>query len=230
MTADGQDIPMVTPVLTTKLHVPSVGHSLVPRRRLIEHLDQRLKRRLSLVSAQAGFGKTTLLVEWVQGLLADGSSPVRVGWLSLDDGDNVLARFFAYLVAAFQQTDESVGQPGWGGAAEVAALEARTEGWIVGPQMAAFSLQGQGPDIIRRARPESIQTFAGSHRFVLDYLTSEVLDRQPPDVQGRFAPTARTSTASRGPQPVSRNRASPVARQADQAALRGLLCKPGTLT
>ena len=61
--------------------------------------------------------------------------------------------------------------------ADVAALEERTEGWIAGLQMAALSLQG------RVDRSGFVQAFTGSHRFVLDYLIEEVLDRQPSDVQ-----------------------------------------------
>jgi LuxR family maltose regulon positive regulatory protein len=60
---------------------------------------------------------------------------------------------------------------------DVAALEARTEGWIAGLQLAALSMQGQSD-------PTSfIQSFSGSHRFVLDYLLEEVLDRQPGEIQ-----------------------------------------------
>jgi LuxR family maltose regulon positive regulatory protein len=64
---------------------------------------------------------------------------------------------------------------------DVAALEARTEGWIAGLQMAALSLQGQS--LQTAARSEFIAAFSGSHRFVLDYLVEEVLERQPPALQ-----------------------------------------------
>lgn len=60
---------------------------------------------------------------------------------------------------------------------DVVALEARTEGWIAGLQLAALSMQG------RRDTHEFVQAFTGSHRFVLDYLVEEVLNRQPPDIQ-----------------------------------------------
>jgi LuxR family maltose regulon positive regulatory protein len=64
-------------------------------------------------------------------------------------------------------------------AEQIAALEQRTEGWIVGLQMAALSLRGQGEAQI----DQFVRSFAGSHRYVLDYLTDEVLRRQPPGIQ-----------------------------------------------
>ena len=64
-------------------------------------------------------------------------------------------------------------------AEQIAALERRTEGWIVGLQMAALSLRGRGEAQV----DHFVRSFAGSHRYVLDYLTDEVLQRQPPDVQ-----------------------------------------------
>ena len=69
-------------------------------------------------------------------------------------------------------------------AADIAALDDRTEGWIVGLQMAALSMQG------RNDAPAFIRAFHGSHRFILDYLVEEVLDRQPPDVQDFLHQTA----------------------------------------
>jgi LuxR family maltose regulon positive regulatory protein len=279
---------MVTPILTTKLHIPPLRRSLVPRQQLLERLDQGLHRKVTLVSAPAGFGKTTLLGEWIQSLEARAAPPVRMAWVSLDDGDNDPARFSAYLAAALQPTDESAGLTGGhpfelagtflqeshliklvnqaavlpqalvlvlddyhmitsqvihdavtflvdhlpehlhlvlatradpplplarlraGGhlielrqndlrftaeeasaflnnimeldlsAQDVAALAARTEGWIAGLQMAALSLQG--PRSHPTTRSESIQAFTGSHRFILDYLVEEVLEQQPPAV------------------------------------------------
>jgi len=87
---------MATPLLTTKLHIPPVRPELVSRPRLIERLNEGLMRRLTLVSAPAGFGKTTLLSEWVH------SCGRPVAWVSLDGDDNDLARFLAYFVAALQ--------------------------------------------------------------------------------------------------------------------------------
>ncbi|MGC9332706.1 MAG: hypothetical protein ACP5JJ_01045, partial [Anaerolineae bacterium] len=59
---------MVTPILTTKLYTPSLRRNLVPRQRLLERLDHGLHCKLTVVSAPAGFGKTTLLAEWIQSL------------------------------------------------------------------------------------------------------------------------------------------------------------------
>jgi LuxR family transcriptional regulator, maltose regulon positive regulatory protein len=90
---------MPAPILAAKLYVPPAQPAAVTRSRLIEHLDEGLHRRLTLVSAAAGFGKTTILGEWVTG------SGRPVAWLSLDDGDSDPARFLAYLVAALQTID-----------------------------------------------------------------------------------------------------------------------------
>ena len=88
---------MATPLLTTKLYIPPVRPELVSRPRLIERLNAGLHHKLTLISAPAGFGKTTLLSEWAAGC----ERPVA--WVSLDEGDNDPARFLAYFVAA-QQT------------------------------------------------------------------------------------------------------------------------------
>ncbi|TCC19378.1 LuxR C-terminal-related transcriptional regulator [Kribbella speibonae] len=86
---------MPTTVLATKLFPPARRSGLVGRPRLVARLDSTLEpgHRLALVSAPAGFGKTTLVAEWAAG-------HERVGWLSLDDGDNALPRFLAHLWAA----------------------------------------------------------------------------------------------------------------------------------
>jgi LuxR family maltose regulon positive regulatory protein len=265
---------MKAPLLAAKLYIPPVRPDLVPRARLIERLDEglRLGRKLTLVSAPAGFGKTTLVSAWVR---AVREPPLRVAWLSLDEGDNDPARFLAYLAAALQtvgvQVDEDIAatesfltalvnqangvspfllvlddyhfitaQPvhdaltffldhlpgamhlviatradpplpvarlrGRGQltelrladlrftpdeaslflgqamglsltAEDVAALAARTEGWIAGLQMAALSLQGKD-DVSR-----FVAAFTGSNRYILDYLLEEVLRREPEQVQ-----------------------------------------------
>jgi LuxR family maltose regulon positive regulatory protein len=105
---------MSTPLLATKLYIPPLRANLVPRQRLVERLDEAMRsgHRLGLVSAPAGFGKTTLLSEWAVGAehaapLPD--APLRVGWLSLDGEDNDPARFLTYLLAALGQIDASIG-------------------------------------------------------------------------------------------------------------------------
>jgi LuxR family maltose regulon positive regulatory protein len=270
---------MATPLLTTKLYIPPARPDWVPRPRLIERLNNGLQRKLTLVSAPAGFGKTSLLSEWTQ------QRTWPVAWVSLDAGDSDPARFWVYLIAALQTINRDIGEaalaalqspqqppieplltglinelarvpnplvlvlddvhlvigqpvsegivflldnlpphvhlilssradPPWPLARlrarremtelrtrdlrftseetasflndvmrldlspeDVAALKARTEGWIVGLQMAALSMHG------RRDAPAFIKALSGSHRFILDYLVEEVLDRQAPDVQ-----------------------------------------------
>jgi LuxR family maltose regulon positive regulatory protein len=282
---------MATPLLTTKLYVPPARPGLVPRPRLIERLTGGLQGRLILLSAPAGFGKTTLLVEWIHERQPD-VPPLRAGWVSLDEADNDPTRFLAYLSAALQPSEEAEhgGMPGVETAhtppteqalvgmlnqvaalpddrvlvlddyhlittqaihdtlaflldhlpenvhlviatrsdpplhlarlrargqllelrqadlrftagetaaflneamglglspEDVTALEARTEGWIAGLQMAGLSMQGQKRTGMRVADEPSefVQALSGSHRFILDYLVEEVLDRQPPAIQ-----------------------------------------------
>lgn len=265
-------------LLATKLYIPPPRPDGVARPHLLGRLDAGLARPLTVVSAPAGFGKTTLLGAWA----AAGSRPVA--WLTLDAGDSDPGTFLSYLVAALRTLLPALGanvlpllgapQPPpvttiltallnelaaapeltlilddyhaldspevdaalaflvdhlprplhlviatredpplplarlrAGGrlhelraadlrftaaeaaaflngamglrldADEVAALEARTEGWIAGLQLAGLSLQG-------RADPTgAIRSFSGSHHFVLDYLVEEVLQRQPPAIQ-----------------------------------------------
>jgi LuxR family maltose regulon positive regulatory protein len=91
--------------LATKLYIPKPRPVLVTRQRLIETLNTGLARKLTLVSAPAGFGKTTLLTAWVQQLQSDGGPSPNlpcVAWISLDNDDNDPNRFFAYLIAALQ--------------------------------------------------------------------------------------------------------------------------------
>ena len=108
---------MIGDVLATKLFVPSKKSALVLRPRLIEQVSQGiyLGSRLTLVSAPAGFGKTTLVTDWLskypdrdsRGPGDDGS---YVTWLSLDEGDNDLSGFLTYIIAALQKLDESIGE------------------------------------------------------------------------------------------------------------------------
>ncbi len=97
---------MSTPILVTKLYIPPPRSKIVFRPRLIERLNEGLSasRKLTIISAAAGFGKTTLVSEWVAGC----ERPVA--WLSLDEGDNDPARFLAYLVAAVQTVTPKIGE------------------------------------------------------------------------------------------------------------------------
>ena len=279
---------MASPILATKLYIPPPRPSIVPRPRLVERLNQGLAagRKLTLISASAGFGKTTLVSEWI------ASCGRPVAWLSLDEGDSDPVRFISYLVAALQTIKAGIGEgllailqspqppstesiltallneittipdnfilvlddyhvidskpvdhaltflldhlppqmhlviatredpalplarlrargqltelraadlrftPAEAAEflnrmmglnlrdADIAALEARTEGWIAGLQLAALSMQG------RSDTAGFIQAFTGSHRFVLDYLVGEVLERQPERVRNFLLQTA----------------------------------------
>jgi LuxR family maltose regulon positive regulatory protein len=93
-------------LLATKLHAPPEPPHLVPRQRLLAQVDEGLSRRLTLISAPAGFGKTTLLSEW-RASTTGHRWPLT--WLSLDEGDSDPVRFLAYVVAALQQIDPAIG-------------------------------------------------------------------------------------------------------------------------
>jgi LuxR family maltose regulon positive regulatory protein len=269
-------------LLATKLHLPSLPAKRVRRPQLIQYLNNglELNRKVTLVSAPAGFGKTTCVREWVE-TLDDWS----VTWLSLDPSDDDPGRFFTYLVAALQRVDTELGREIEGvlrsgqlppaeiistvlinnilelenrfllvlddfhviqdlfifqvlehliinlpsslhlalitredpplplaqlraynrlteirakdlcfirqdidcflneamglslSDADLAILEDKTEGWVVGLQLAGLSLQ-------EREDPSGfIATLNGSHRFILSYLTEQVLSQQPEDIQ-----------------------------------------------
>jgi LuxR family maltose regulon positive regulatory protein len=276
----------MTTLLATKLHQPSLPVKRVARPLLVQQLNDGLEsgRRITLVSAPAGFGKTTCISEWADAL----AYPVT--WLSLDPADNDPGRFFAYLIAALQEVDKSLGAEIGGvlrsgqippadvigtnlindivnvdrqfllilddlqvlqdktalsvlgqlvrhiprplhlvlltredpslplaqlrannqlteiraadlrftgdetnrflsdvmglslSETDIAALGNRTEGWIVGLQLAAIALQSPQSTHDDDAS-EFIATLSGSHRFILGYLTEQVLSRQPEEIQ-----------------------------------------------
>lgn len=302
---------METHLLQTKLHIPPSRPTsdVVPRPRLIERLNEGLHRQLTLVSAPAGFGKTTMVSHWIYQLAEEQRrhgdtgprgqaesrpvalspplpvSPLHFSWLALDEHDNEPTRFLAYFVAALQTVEPDLGETAvsllqspqpqpipsvmtalineiagtdtgnhilalddyhlitnevvqeavtfllenmppslhlviitradpplplarWRArgqmceirqadlrftsveaatflndimglsltAGQVEMLEARTEGWIAGLQLAALSLRG------RDDRGDFITAFSGSHRFILDYLTEEVIRGLPDDL------------------------------------------------
>ncbi len=281
--------PFREPLLQTKLAAPQLRAKLVARPRLLDRLSEATTHALTLFCAPAGYGKTTLLTEWLATLPTHGpGGQPALGWVALDEEDNDPIRFLTYLAAALHRaaraapadTRESqamlqafpppplpniltvllnelhtaaapmyvvlddyqfIDSPAIHSAlafcldhlppalhvilatrsdpplplarlrarnqlaeiradqlrftpaeaaaflnqvmnlplapAEVAALEARTEGWIAGLQMAALSMQG------RADFAAFIQAFSGSHRYILDYLAGEVLNRQTPEVQ-----------------------------------------------
>ncbi|HET9907136.1 MAG TPA: tetratricopeptide repeat protein, partial [Anaerolineales bacterium] len=97
---------MAVPMLATKLYIPPPRPGVVSRPRLIERLDNGLAKgsRLMLISASAGFGKTTLVSEWV----ANCEQPIA--WLSLDEGDSDPVRFISYLITALQTIRAGLGE------------------------------------------------------------------------------------------------------------------------
>ncbi len=270
---------MAIQLIATKLYKPISHADVVLRSRLIARLNKGSRSKVTLISAPAGFGKTTLVTEWIAG------SGRQVAWLSLDQSDSDPARFFTYFVAALQTIAPNIGkaifdvlqspdqppidslltdllnqivtiahdfvlvlddyhaldsqeidaaltflienQPpqmhlaittredpqlplarlrGRGqltevraadlrftpdeaaeflnrvmglslSSSDIAALEARTEGWIAGLQLAALSMQGH------QEVTQFIDSFTGSHHFVSDYLVQEVLNSQPSHIQ-----------------------------------------------
>ncbi len=94
---------MAAAILVTKLYVAPPPPKAVLRPRLLERLTGGLHRKLTLLCAPAGFGKTTLVSEWVAGC---GRT---VAWLSLDEGDSDAARFLTYLVASLQTVAKDIG-------------------------------------------------------------------------------------------------------------------------
>jgi LuxR family maltose regulon positive regulatory protein len=93
-------------LVSTKARVPQARPKLVAWPRLIESLKSEPGRRLTLITAPAGFGKTTLLGEW----MAERSDERSVAWASLDEGDNDPARFLSYLVAALGTIEDGFGE------------------------------------------------------------------------------------------------------------------------
>ena len=270
-------------LLVPKVHMPPSRHDLVQRPRLSERLAVGLRGPLTLIVAPAGFGKTTLIGDWHA---ANQAVRPRTAWLALDGGDNDLARFLRYVVAALQTLQANIGlgllaslrspqppvetlltvlindlttQPddvililddyhlitaptihrAMGflldhlppqvhvliaaradpplplaqlrargqlcelraadlrftadetaaflactmglplPAHDVAALGARTEGWIAGLQLAALSFRGRDPAQLSAG----IAALTGTHRYILDYLADQVFDRQPEQVR-----------------------------------------------
>ena len=94
------------PLLATKLFIPPLRGNLVARSRLTQRFFDSPSRKLTLILAPAGFGKTTLSSCW----LTQQTRPVA--WVSLDSGDNDPVLFFSYFLAALQQIDTRIGQTG----------------------------------------------------------------------------------------------------------------------
>src|SRR5215470_17730053 len=95
---------MPTPILATKLYIPPPRPHIVSRPRLLERLNEGLYHKLILISAPAGFGKTTLVSQWLAGCHRPAT------WLSLEEEENDPARFLTYLVAAVQTIVPTIGE------------------------------------------------------------------------------------------------------------------------
>jgi LuxR family transcriptional regulator, maltose regulon positive regulatory protein len=111
---------MLQAVLATKVFIPSAKPGLVVRQRLLQRLNLGLQRgsRLTLISAPAGYGKSTLIVEWIhaaRGARPSAPSPAtQFCWLTLDERDNDPARFLRYFIAALQSAGSDLGQEALG--------------------------------------------------------------------------------------------------------------------
>ena len=92
-------------LLQTKLHRPHLPRDLVARTRLVEMLDQGIEHPLVLVCAPAGFGKTTLIGSWLDGVASgqgEKAASMPSAWLSLDENDSDLILFLRYFIAALR--------------------------------------------------------------------------------------------------------------------------------
>jgi LuxR family maltose regulon positive regulatory protein len=114
---------MSTPILATKLYVPPLRPRVVPRPRLTAQLDEGLALgcKLTLISASAGFGKTTLVSAW------SASCRRPVAWLSLDAGDSEPVRFLTSLIAALQTIRAGIGEELFAALQSPVHVQRRTE-------------------------------------------------------------------------------------------------------
>src|SRR5262245_9433661 len=97
-------VPASSPLLKARISIPPVRAQVVARPRLVTRIDEAVTRRFALITAPAGFGKTTLLTQWI----ASVAGTTRVAWLSLDEADRDPMHFLRYLVAAFAELEPHV--------------------------------------------------------------------------------------------------------------------------
>jgi LuxR family transcriptional regulator, maltose regulon positive regulatory protein len=192
---------VVKPLLETKWHVPARRPGAVPRPRLSERLGRGARSRLALVCAPAGFGKTTLLTQWLAEIAdrASGGVPA-VAWVSLDERDNDPATFWTYVITALQNaaggTGGSGGTGGTIGAAALGLLQPSQP-----PPEAALAtllndLQGLGDDVVLVLDDYHVIDSRDIHEAL-----SYVVDHLPPHVHLVLA------TRADPPLPLSRLRA-----------------------
>jgi LuxR family maltose regulon positive regulatory protein len=176
---------MTPSLLTTKLYIPPIRPEVVPRPRLIERLNAGLYRKLTLVSAPAGYGKTTLVSTWLHG------TDLPFAWLSLDEGDNDPIRFFTYLVAALQEIDAQMGR----------SVQERLEA----PQTPPFESLVAVPINDIASAPRRFVLVLDDHHAIAERAIHEgigfLVDRQPPQMHLVIA------TRQDPPLPISRLRA-----------------------
>ncbi len=98
-------------LLATKFFVPTSSHPLIPRPHLIDLLNEGLRRKLTLISAPAGFGKTTLVSAWLQSFPRDAPESPRVAWVSLDEEDNEPTLFWTYVLTALDRQQPGLCAP-----------------------------------------------------------------------------------------------------------------------
>lgn len=91
-------------LLLTKIHPPRIHGDVLARQRLLQQMQQGLQRKLTLIAAPAGFGKTTLINHWAR------QHEARLAWFSLDDDDNDPNRFWLYVIAALQSIEPQLGK------------------------------------------------------------------------------------------------------------------------
>jgi len=184
-------------LLTTKLYIPPPLPNLVERPRLVKRLDEglRLGHRLTLISAPAGFGKTTLVSEWVHALGSIAGAPgppARTGWLSLDDGDNDLGRFLTYFIAALSRVEGIEATIGEGALGVLQSPQPPTEAVLTSlineaaavPDRIIFVLDDY--HIIESSPVDASTSVDGALTFLLEHLPPRmhlvIVTREDPDL------------------------------------------------
>jgi len=93
-------------LIHTKIRIPALHRGLISRKRLLDHPDSGLEKRITLLSAPAGCGKTSLLGDWISHQMLD----MAFAWVALDENDNDPSLFLPYVIAALQTIDPDMGR------------------------------------------------------------------------------------------------------------------------